>query len=136
MLEKLFVYDIDNVAIQLFRYTFVGGIAFLGDFGTLFFMTEYVNLNYLISAAIAFVIGLTINYLLSVSWVFSKRKLNSRFVEFIIYSFIGLIGLCLNESFMWILTEKIHFYYLVSKIWTTGIIYLWNFSVRRFVLFT
>ena len=72
MLKNLFVNKTDNTVVQLFRYTFVGGVAFIFDFGSLFILTEYIKIYYLVSAAIAFIIGLTINYLLSISWVFSN----------------------------------------------------------------
>jgi len=135
MLKKLLKEKSNNIGIQLFRYTIVGGIAFLGDFATLFCITEFLNVYYLVSAGIAFLVGLSINYSLSIKWVFSERKLNSSFLEFIIFMSIGLAGLILNEVFMWILTDKLGFYYLVSKIGTTAIVYLWNFTVRRFALF-
>ncbi len=135
MLKRLFVKNTNNFIVQLFRYTFVGGLAFLVDFSALFLLTNYLHIYYLISAAFSFTLGLIVNYFLSVSWVFSKRRLNSRLNEFLIYSFIGLIGLGINELFMWILTENLHFFYLISKIGSTGFVYLWNFSVRRFILF-
>ena len=135
MLQRLFVKNTNNFIIQLFRYTFVGGLAFFVDFSVLFLLTNYLHIYYLISAALSFFLGLIVNYFLSVSWIFSKRKLNSRLNEFLIYSFIGVIGLGINELCMWILTENLHFFYLISKLGSTGFVYLWNFSVRRFVLF-
>jgi len=135
MLNKIFIYNTDNTFVQLFRYTFVGGIAFIGDFGSLFIMTEYAKIYYLTSAAIAFIIGLTINYTLSVKWVFSKNKFKSRLMEFSLFSLIGVVGLGFNESIMWLLTEKAGLYYMTSKICTTGVVYLWNFFARKHLVF-
>jgi len=42
--SALFKGKTDKTLIQLFRYTFVGGLAFLVDFGMLFILTEYFNL--------------------------------------------------------------------------------------------
>lgn len=125
----------DNTFIQLIRYTFVGGLAFIIDFGTLFILTEYLNIHYLISAGIAFIFGLTINYLISTKWVFSKRAYKNRNLEFLLFAFIGLAGLGLNELFMWFFTDLLLIYYLVSKIITTLIVYLWNFFARKLILF-
>ncbi|MEE9190982.1 MAG: GtrA family protein, partial [Candidatus Neomarinimicrobiota bacterium] len=101
MLKKLLVNNTDDTLIQLFRYTFVGGVAFIFDFGSLFILTEYFKIYYLVSAAIAFIIGLTINYLLSITWVFFKHSIKSKHFEFFIFAFIGVIGLALNEFFIW-----------------------------------
>lgn len=135
MIKNLFISKSSSTFIQLFRYTFVGGIAFLVDFGLLFAFTEIFNLYYLISAAIAFIAGLVTNYFLSISWVFNRRILKSRSLEFGIFTFIGIVGLCLNELFIWFFTEYIHFHYLLSKIVSTIFIYLWNFFARKYILF-
>jgi hypothetical protein len=51
LLRRLFIDKTDSTLIQLFRYTFVGGIAFLVDFGSLYALTEYARVHYLVSAA-------------------------------------------------------------------------------------
>ncbi|MDR3665986.1 MAG: GtrA family protein [Ignavibacteriaceae bacterium] len=125
----------DNTLLQLFRYSFVGGFAFLIDFGTLFILTEYCHLYYLVSAGLAFILGLMVNYFLSLKWVFNSRTIGNRWLEFLFFSAIGLIGLGLNELFLWILTDFLAIYYLISKIITTFIVYFWNFFARKMMLF-
>jgi putative flippase GtrA len=125
----------NTTSLQLFRYTFVGGFAFIVDFGTLFILTEYFHIYYLISAGIAFIFGLILNYYLSVRWVFSHRVFENRLIEFLLFSLIGLIGLGFNELFLWILTDILVIYYLLSKIITVFIVYLWNFFARKLTLF-
>lgn len=126
----------DKTFIQLFRYGFVGGIAYCVDFGFLFFLTEVIKIHYLISAAIAFILGLITNYALSILWVFPKRTLADKRMEFLIFSIIGLIGLGLNEVIIWSFTELIHFHYLISKIFSTIVVFFWNFLARKKVLFS
>ena len=82
-----------NTLVQLFRYLWVGGISFVIDYSSLFIFTEYIQINYLFSAAIAFILGLITNYLLSTIWVFNNSRLNNKFTEFTIFSIIGIIGL-------------------------------------------
>jgi len=134
-IRSVFKGKTNNTLLQLFRYTFVGGFAFLVDFGTLFFLTEFFHIHYLVSAGIAFIFGLTINYFLSVLWVFSSRTMESRLLEFFLFALIGLIGLGLTELFLWILTDILLIYYLLSKIITTIVVYFWNFFVRKLILF-
>lgn len=135
-IDDLLFKKTDSTLIQLFRYTFVGGIAFAIDFGSLYVLTEFFDIYYLVSAAIAFLLGLTTNYSLSVLWVFDKRSVKSRWVEYGIFGFIGLIGLGLNELFIWFFTEEVHLHYLLSKIISTFVVYFWNFFARKLTLFS
>lgn len=131
----LFREKTDNTFFQLIRYTFVGGFAFLIDFGALYILTEFAHLHYLLSAGIAFLLGLLTNYILSIRWVFATRIIRDKKLEFIIFAVIGLIGLGLNELFLWIFTDLLVIHYLVSKILTAMIVYMWNFFVRKLILF-
>lgn len=131
----LFREKTDNTFLQLIRYTIVGGFAFLIDFGTLYILTEFVNLHYLLSAGIAFILGLLTNYFLSIRWVFDTRIVRDKKLEFIIFAVIGLIGLGLNELFLWIFTDLLDIYYLGSKVLTAILVYLWNFFARKRILF-
>ncbi|MBC8359163.1 MAG: GtrA family protein [Candidatus Aminicenantes bacterium] len=125
-----------KTSIQLFKYGFVGGIAFCVDFGSLFFLTEVIKIHYLISAAIAFILGLLTNYTLSILWVFPKRAIADKRVEFLLFLIIGLVGLGLNEVIIWFFTEFIHFYYLISKLFSTVVVFFWNFFARKKILFS
>lgn len=125
----------DKLYIQLLRYVLVGGGAFIVDFLTLWAFTELFDVYYLVSAAIAFPIGLAVNYFLSTLWIFNRHTLRSKWAEVLIFSVIGLIGLGLNELFMFILTEVVHIFYLVSKIGATILVFAWNFVMKKTILF-
>ena len=133
--KKLMKDETNKTHIQMFRYLFVGGAAFIVDFLSLFILTDFFGIYYLISAGIAFILGLIANYFLSISWVFNKRKLKKRHIEFGIFALIGIVGLGLNEIFIWFFTQDLQIYYLISKIFAAVIILFWNFFARKFVLF-
>lgn len=135
LLNRLFVETSDNVLLQLFRYTFVGGFAFVVDFGLLYALTELVGMFYLASATCAFLAGLSVNYALSVAWVFHKSRLKSKWMEFLLFALVGVVGLGLTTLFLWIFTDLIGIHYLISKIITTILVYLWNFLGRKYWLF-
>ncbi|WJI08593.1 GtrA family protein [Methanobacterium sp. CWC-01] len=134
-LNTLLKQQSERTIIQLVRYFFVGGAAFLVDFGSLFVLTDFFGLYYLVSAAIAFILGLIVNYGLSISWVFNNRTLENSTLEFGVFSLIGIVGLGLNEIFIWFFTAEIGFYYLISKMISAVIVLFWNFFARKFVLF-
>ena len=136
MLNKLFIEKTDNTLIQLLRYTFVGGIAFVVDFTSLYLLTEFAGLHYLHSAAIAFILGLIINYILSILWVFKSRAVNKKIIEFTIFVIIGIVGLGLNIIIIWFFTERLSIDFLYySKLISTVIVYFWNFLARKYILY-
>ena len=134
--NKLFVEPTENVLLQLFRYGFVGGAAFVVDYATLFVLTNNVGVQYLWSAAIAFVLGLVANYLLSISWVFRNRGSLSRWQEFLFFAVIGVVGLGFNELVMYACTDLMHIHYMVSKLISTAIVFFWNFFARKILLYS
>lgn len=82
------------------RYFVVGGAAFIADSGVIYVLTEIFSIYYLTSAAIGFVIGVVVNYLLSILWVFDNRKLENNYWAFTIFAFIGICGLLINHGVM------------------------------------
>lgn len=120
---------------QFFKYFIASGIAFIVDFSLLWILTDILKLYYILSATISFIIGLLTIYTISTKWVFSERKLENKTKEFIIFSLIGLVGVFINTLGIWLFTEKMHFHYLISKIVVTFFVFMWNFLVRKLVLF-
>ncbi|MGC8728285.1 MAG: GtrA family protein [Elusimicrobiales bacterium] len=125
----------DKTIIQFFKYILIGGSAFLIDYSLLWILTERFNFFYLISSAISFICGLIFNYLLSVRWVFDKRKLKNKKLEFLFFSLVGIAGLAINQLSIWFFTEKLKIFYMYSKLLSSAIVLLWNFGVRKFFLF-
>ncbi len=125
----------DSTLIQLLRYAFVGGLAFVVDFCTLYALTEYARIYYMHSAALAFLVGLTTNYLISIVWVFQKRTFENRLAEYGIFGLLGVLGLGLNQLLIYVLTEHVGCHYLFSKATATALVFLWNFGSRKLVLF-
>ncbi|MBN2530501.1 MAG: GtrA family protein [Deltaproteobacteria bacterium] len=121
--------------VQFFRYLFVAGLAFVVDFSSLFAFTHWAGFHYLLSAALAFILGLITNYSLSIIWVFTERTMKSAKLEFLIFTGIGIAGLGLNELVIWLCTEFIGTHYLVSKIISTGLVFSFNFILRKILLF-
>lgn len=125
-----------NLTRQFLQYLIVGGMAFLVDLSALYGLTEFVSLHYLVSATIGFLLGLLLNYLLCVAWIFEYRALENAIHEFLLFALIGIIGLLLNNVLLYGFTEGLGMFYLVSKLLAAGIILVFNFSLRRHILFS
>lgn len=123
------------ISLEFLRYTCAGGIAFAIDFVVLWILTHFFNVFYLLSASFSFILGLIIVYLLSVKWVFLQRNILRIEMEFILFCLIGVVGLILNVLIMWIFTDKLSIHYLVSRIISAVIVFLYNFLARKILLF-
>ena len=133
--RRLFVRKSDRLRVQLLRGIFSSNVAFALDVGLFVLLTEVVQMHYLISAPIAFMIGTSLLYVLSIFWVFSRRSIQSRHLEYWLFILIGGVGVGFNELFIWLFTEKVHIYYLYSKLIAGSIVFFWNFLSRKFILF-
>jgi len=133
---SLFIGETNNTLVQLFRYTLVGGTAFVVDFGALAVLVKYLGVHYLWAAGITFVLGLVTNYALSIAWVFDKRALKNWPAEFTVFALLGVMGLGLNELLMFVLTGLAGLDPLASKMVSTAVTFLWNFISRKVLLFS
>ena len=144
--KELFAGETDNTFIQFFRYLSVGGFAFVVDYGTLMLLVEVFGFNAKLAAVIAFILGLAVNYILSTLWIFKNSKIGNRLAEFAAFALIGVIGLGINELIIWLFDDVIaprqplsfipeDKYYLIGKLVSTAIVFIWNFAARKFIIF-
>jgi putative flippase GtrA len=118
------------------KYFVVSFAALALDWGLLVSLTAWAHVHYLVSAAVGFGAGLLVNYALSVAWVFRERRLTKRWKEFAGFLMVGLAGLALNEGLMKLFVETAGLGYAIAKIPATGIGFIFNFGLRRALLFT
>nr|WP_288645596.1 GtrA family protein [uncultured Mediterraneibacter sp.] len=119
---------------QVLKFGVVGGTAFLIDYSIMIALTEFFGINYLISSGISFVVSVIYNYILSVHWVFDVDKNGNKKKEFVVFILLSVIGLGLNQLLMWIFVSKVHVFYMLSKIFVTAIVMIYNFVTRKFFL--
>ncbi|HKT12718.1 MAG TPA: GtrA family protein [Terriglobia bacterium] len=120
---------------EFFRYVLVGGFAFVCDTFTLFSLTHYLEVNYLVSGAVGFLVGTAVNYVLSRNWVFQGRTLQNTSAEVMIFALIGVVGMGLNEWILWLFQSKLGIYYLYAKGVSGVTVFMWNFGARKLALF-
>ncbi|HIT22514.1 MAG TPA: GtrA family protein [Candidatus Scybalousia intestinigallinarum] len=115
---------------QILKFGVVGGLAFLIDYGLLYVLTEFVGIHYLISSVISFTVSLIFNYILSIKWVFDVTK-KQTVKEITIFVILSVIGLGINQVVMYVGSDLLHVYYMLTKIVATAIVMVWNFVTRK-----
>jgi putative flippase GtrA len=118
------------------KYFLVSVAALAIDYGLLMGLTAAAHVHYLVSAAAGFCAGLAVNYGLSVTLVFSDRRVADRRLEFLGFLLIGLVGLGLNELLMRFFVETGGLNYALAKVPATGLGFVFNFGVRKALLFS
>lgn len=119
--------------LQLLRFGVVGVIAAIVDVGVLVVLKELLHIDVLPSSALSFCVSVTVNYILSMSFVF-KGKNQSRIKEFTIFVFLSIGGLCLNQFILWIGVNFTSLYYLTVKLLAMVIVPVYNFITRKIFL--
>ena len=119
---------------QFMKFGIVGVIAFLIDYGLMVALTEFFGVPYLISNTISFTVSVVFNYVASMRYVFERRDDMSRRREFIIFVVLPIIGLILNDLFMWLFVSVWLIDYRIAKIIVTVLVAIWNFVTRKIFL--
>ena len=138
---------------EFMRYCVVGGVAFLFETGTHWLLWKFLlksetSLNTFIATAAGFVVGLIVNYVLSILWVFTtktQQKQGKTLKAFIVFTVVGLIGFGLKELLMYLgavisgvplatFGDKPIPYY-ASHIISAGIVLIWNYLGRKIFVF-
>lgn len=135
-----------NRLSEIIKFAFTGGVCFLIEYAALVVLKEWLHIPVVAATPIAFLISVVFNYLLCVKWVFDGAKESSKAAQlgFVITSVMGLF---LNWVIMWALTGlfgedaplltllgieiKV---YMVNKVIATGLVMVWNYFTKRYVL--
>lgn len=118
---------------QLFKFAIVGGIASVVDIGILAMLKEIFGVDVLIASAISFCVSVTVNYILSMRFVFKGKKQN-KVNEFIVFVLLSIGGLGLNQIILWAGTECTSLHYLVVKFFAIFGVMIYNFVTRKVFL--
>lgn len=131
---------------ELLRFVLTGGVCFLIEFAALVLLREGLHLPVLVATPIAFAISVAANYLLCVVWVFRGEKSGGAKTQAGFF-LTSLIGLALNQLFMWIfcsllgedtllftLAGRNVTMYMLNKTLATLLVMVWNYFTKRLVL--
>ena len=133
MINRLLSNFTDKERIEeVIRFLIVGGGCFLLEYILLYVLTEYMHIGYLVSSAIAFTVSSLVNYILCLLVVFNVKHQSS--LEIGLFIITSLIGLIINQGVMWFLVEIIAWWYMFAKVIASGIVMIWNYITKRYIL--
>jgi len=120
--------------VQALRYGAAAFLGFAADYLTLLLLKEIFGLHYLAAVPIAFIVGVAVNYLVGVLFVFRRGRWSMR-LELSLFLMISLSALAVTEASMYLLTDLLQIDYRISRIAAGAVTYLYNFFSRRWLLY-
>lgn len=119
---------------ELILYGLVSAAALAVDWGLLVVLT-WAGVDYLLASGVGFCFGIGVAYVLSIRLVFAHRPIADRWREFTGFLGVGLAGLLLTQGLMIVGVEAFGMAPASAKGPTACLVFLFNFTVRRALLF-
>lgn len=102
---------------RVLKFSIVGASGVLVNMGMLFFLTEVLNLFYMISSILAIEISIVTNFVLNDLWTWHDRKKKNLLARVLQYHIsVGMTAVVINWLLLIILTEFFGLYYLISNL--------------------
>ena len=121
---------------QFISYFFVGFSAAIVEWSSFFVFNELLLLNIFLSTALSFVCATTVNWVLGRKTTFKEHAKTKKGTQDVFQVFfVSGIGLGMNLLLMWLFVDILSFYSLLAKIIATGIVFIWNFASRKYLIY-
>ncbi len=120
---------------RVWRYFAAGGSAAAVDLGLLYSLTEWLNLHYLLSAILAFIVAFCVSFFLQKFWTFEDHSVERVHAQIILYFIVAAANLGLNTLLMFLLVEKLGFWYFAAQLIAGALIACESFFISRYVVF-
>lgn len=126
---------------QFLSYFCVGGIAAIVEWIMFAIFANVLGINYILATCLSFIFSTTANWLLGRMWTFKNNKTyeKQKTKELIAIFSVSAIGLLFNIGLMYIFVTIIgldtSILKSLSKIIATGIVFIWNFLIRKLVIY-
>lgn len=121
---------------QFISYFFVGGTAALVEWLSFSACFYLLGIGHMVSTVIAFIIATFVNWILGRRFTFKDDAGQTSVIKDLVKVYLAsLIGLFLNLGFMYLFVDVLSMHPMLSKILATGLVFIWNFAVRRFVIY-
>lgn len=125
-----------EVAGEFVRSVLVGVVAAAADCAILFFCNEQLGWHYSIAATLGFLVGVSINYVLSLIAVFKQGPRLDQASSFAVFVLLGFVGLGLTQLLLMLQINHLGMGLRMAKLVTIGLVFGWNFSARKYFLFS
>ncbi len=121
--------------INFARYFLVGGAATAVDWGIFAVFAIWLSFDYLLVGGLGFVLAAGFNYVLCIKFVYTSGVRFSGRHELAAVYLVSGIGLLMHELILLASHEYLLLSLMLSKVFATALVLVWNFGMRNFYVF-
>jgi len=118
---------------KFLKFIIVGFSGLAVDFSITILLKEKLKVHRYISSSTGFILAASSNYLFNRLWTFHSNNLKI-FEEYGTFLLISVIGLFINNIFLYLFEKKLRFYF--AKFLAIMVTSLWNFSANYWLNFS
>jgi putative flippase GtrA len=115
--------------LQFQKFVLVGGLATAIQYAVLVGMVRILGANPVFASSCGYVISALLNYYLNHRLTFRSAQSHGRALPR--FAVIGAVGLLINSTMVWALSERAPLPYLAAQIIATAVVLVWNFSANK-----
>ncbi len=120
--------------LKFLKFAAVGATGVIVDYGFTYLFKEIFKVHKYLSNSIGFTIAASTNYILNRIWTFESDNPDIA-VEYGEFLLISIIGLGLNNLFLWLFHSRFKLNFYVAKLIAIGFVTIWNFLANYFFTF-
>lgn len=121
---------------EIYKFALIGFFNMILVLALTAFFTEFFNVHYLFSVLLAYEVSIITSFFMNDHWTFNqmpkKSHTSTRFLKFNTFS---LIGLCINMTILFLLTDFIGIHYFLSETIAILITFIFNFTTSKKISF-
>jgi putative flippase GtrA len=118
---------------KFLKFVLVGFSGLFVDFSITWLLKEKLKVHRYISSSTGFIFAASSNYLFNRIWTFESNN-PKVFTEYGTFILISLIGLAINNLFLYVFEKKVRFYF--AKFLAVLVTSIWNFAANYYLNFT
>ena len=126
---------------QFLSYFCVGGVSALVEWTAFALLIYLPDMSYPAATSLAFILSTTTNWYLGRSFTFKDSEVykGKSVKEYLLVFLVSAIGLGFNVLLMYFFVEFLgmntKILQTVAKVMSTGIVFVWNFLSRKFLIY-
>jgi len=118
---------------HLFLYGIVGGIATAVEWAIFYVLNSPLHMGYQLATVISYIISTLSNWYAGRLIMFKAQENATKEITQIYL--VSIVGLLLNMLIMWVMVDKLFIGEFISKVVSTGLVFFWNYFIRRLVIY-
>jgi dolichol-phosphate mannosyltransferase len=121
---------------EIYKFSIVGISNSILVLSLTAFFTEFLHIFYLFSVLFAYEVSIMSSFFMNDNWTFSQIKKSSRtYIRFVKYNTFSLIGLGINLTVVFVLTNFMGIYYILSVSIAILITFVFNYTTSKKIAF-